>query len=94
MFTFDPVIDAIQTGKKSFISSFVTNDKVAKSLNEFVDSQTAYTKEAVKATTNMMTTVMSETTKSLQDLTKFDYAKFGEGIMKGYYSNLNVNTKK
>lgn len=94
MFTFDPVIDAIQTGKKSFVSSFVTNDKIAKVLNDFVDSQTVYTKEAVKATTTMMTTVMSETTKSFQDLTKFDYAKFGEGIMKGYYNNLNTSTKK
>lgn len=94
MFTFDPVIDAVQSGKKSFISTFVTNDKIAKSLNEFVDSQTAYTKEAMKATTEMVTGVMSEATKSMQDLTKFDYVKFGEGIMKGYYSNLNINTKK
>lgn len=89
MFTFDPVIDAMQSGKKSFISTFITNEKIAKVMNEFVDSQTVYTKEAFKATTTMLTDVLSETTKGMQDLTKFDYVKFGEGIMKGYYSNLN-----
>ena len=89
MFTFDPVIDAVQSGKKTFIKTFVTNEKIASSLNDFVDSQTSYTKEVVKATTTMMTNVLSETTKSMQDVTKFDYSKFGEGIMKAYYSHLN-----
>jgi len=89
MFTFDPVIDAVQSGKKTFIKTFVTNEKIASSLNDFVDSQTAYTKEVVKATTTMMTSVLSETTKSIQDVNKFDYTKFGEGIMKAYYTHLN-----
>lgn len=89
MFTFDPVIDAVQSGKKTFIKTFVTNEKIASSLNDFVDSQTAYTKEVVKATTTMMTTVLGETTKSIQDVNKFDYTKFGEGIMKAYYTHLN-----
>lgn len=89
MFTFDPVIDAVQSGKKTFIKTFVTNEKIASSLNDFVDSQTAYTKEVVKATTTMMTAVLSETTKSIQDVNKFDYTKFGEGIMKAYYTHLN-----
>lgn len=89
MFTFDPVIDAVQSGKKTFIKTFVTNEKIASSLNDFVDSQTAYTKEVVKATTTMMTSVLSETTKSMQDVNKFDYTKFGEGIMKAYYTHLN-----
>lgn len=89
MFTFDPVIDAVQTSKKTFIKTFVTNEKIATSLNDFVDSQTAYTKEATKATTAMMTSVLGEASRSMQDLTKFDYTKFGEGIMKAYYSHLN-----
>lgn len=89
MFTFDPVIDTVQSGKKTFIKTFVTNEKIASSLNDFVDSQTAYTKEVVKATTTMMTSVLSETTKSIQDVNKFDYTKFGEGIMKAYYTHLN-----
>jgi hypothetical protein len=89
MFTFDPVIDAIQSSKKSFVNTFITNEKIAKSLNDYVDSQTAYTKEAMNATTTMVTAVMSETTKGMQDLTKFDYTKFGEGMMKGWLNNVN-----
>lgn len=90
MFNMDFMVDAVQNSKKTFIKTFVTNEKIATSLNDFVDSQTAYTKDAVKATTAMMTNVLSETSKSMQDLTKFDYAKFGEGIMKAYYSHLNT----
>ncbi len=89
MFTFDPVIDAIQSSKKSFVNTFITNEKIAKSLNDYVDSQTAYTKEAMNATTTMVTAVMSETSKGMQDLTKFDYMKFGEGMMKGWLNNVN-----
>ena len=89
MFTFDPVIDAIQSSKKSFVNTFITNEKIAKSLNDYVDSQTAYTKEAMNATTTMVTAVMGETTKGMQDLTKFDYTKFGEGMMKGWLNNVN-----
>ena len=40
-------VDAIQNGKKEFVSTFVTNDKLAKILDSFVDAQTAYTKSAV-----------------------------------------------
>lgn len=40
-------IDAVQTSKKNFIATFITNDKLASILEEFVDAQTAYTKSAV-----------------------------------------------
>jgi len=88
MFTFDPVIDAVQQGKKTFVSTFVTNEKVAKALTEFVDAQTVYTKEVSKATTNMVSSVTSETLKAFQESTKFDYNKFGEGIMKAWYNQM------
>jgi hypothetical protein len=88
MFLLEPMIDTIQNGKKTFIKTFVTNEKIAKSLHDFVDAQTVYTKEANKATTDMITNVMSEAVKSVQDLGKFDYMKFGEGIMKGYYTQV------
>ena len=88
MFTFDPVIEAVQQGKKTFVSTFVTNEKIAKAMNEFVDAQTTYTKEASKAATTMLTSVTSETVKAVQESTKFDYTKFGEGIMKAWYSQM------
>jgi predicted phage gp36 major capsid-like protein len=40
-------IDTIQGGKKQFIATFVTNDRLATIMEEFVDAQTAYTKAAV-----------------------------------------------
>lgn len=41
------MIDTIQGGKKQFVATFVTNDELAKVMEEFVDAQTAYTKAAV-----------------------------------------------
>jgi predicted phage gp36 major capsid-like protein len=41
------LIDTIQGGKKQFVAKFVTNDELAKVMEEFVDAQTAYTKAAV-----------------------------------------------
>lgn len=42
-------VDAIQTSKKIFVDTFVKHEGLAKSLNEFVDAQTDYTKQAVDA---------------------------------------------
>ena len=39
-------IDTIQGGKKQFIATFVTHDKLATIMEEFVDAQTTYTKAA------------------------------------------------
>jgi hypothetical protein len=86
MFTLDATIDTVQTGKKTFVNTFVTNEKVKEAMISFIDAQTEYTKEAAKATTDMFTTVAKETVTALQNAAKFDYAKFGEGIMKAYNS--------
>jgi len=84
MFTFDSTIDAVQTGKKQFVKTFVTDEKIADALNQFIDNQTEYTKKAVKATVDAGTTVAQESIKHIQEAAKFDYTKFGEGIMKAY----------
>lgn len=84
MFSYDATIDAVQTGKKQFVKTFVTDEKIADALNQFIDNQTEYTKKAVKATLDAGTTVVQETVKHAQEAAKFDYAKFGEGIMKAY----------
>ncbi len=42
-------VDAIQTSKKIFVDTFVKHEGLAKSLNEFVDAQTDYTKQAIDA---------------------------------------------
>ena len=42
-------VDTIQTSKKIFVDTFVKHEGLAKSLNEFVDAQTDYTKQAIDA---------------------------------------------
>ena len=84
MFTLDPVIDTIQTGKKTFVQTFVSNENVAKALNSFIDAQTEYTKKAVKVATDTATVLTQESVKAVENAVKFDYAKFGEGVMKAY----------
>ena len=84
MFTYDATIDAVQTGKKQFVKTFITDEKIAYALNQFIDNQNEYTKKAAKATIDAGTTVVQETIKHSQEAAKFDYAKFGEGIMKAY----------
>ena len=94
MFTADNVIDTIQTTKKQYVNTYVTNQTVADALNQFVDTQTEYTKTIVKAGTDAFTTLTQETIKAAQSSMKFDYAKFGEGIMKAYTQNIFMTPKK
>lgn len=84
MFTADAFIDTIQTGKKTWVNTFVTNDTMKDAMISFIDNQSDYTKKAIKATTDAATTVAAETVKAMKEATKFDYVKFGEGIMKAY----------
>ena len=90
MFTFDAVVDTIQTGKKTLVETFVTNQVAKDAMIGFIDTQAEYTKKALKATTDVVTTLTSETVKAVQEAAKFDYSKFGEGVMKAY----NATAKK
>ena len=87
MFTADTMIDTVQNGKKQFVKTFVTNEHIAESMNQFIDTQAEYTKKAMKATTDAATEIMQETQKAMREAAKFDYSKFGEGIMKAYQAN-------
>ena len=84
MFTVDATIDTIQGAKKQFVKTFVQNETAATAMNEFIDAQADYTKKAAKVGMDTFTVLASETTKAMQNAMKFDYAKFGEGIMKAY----------
>ena len=84
MFTLDATIDAVQTGKKQFVKTFVQNEKIAEAMNTFIDAQASYTKQAAKVGTDTFATLSSEMVKTTQEAMKFDYTKFGEGIMKAY----------
>lgn len=69
-------VDTIQSSKKMFVDTFVKHEGLAKSLNEFVDAQTDYTKQAfdvsIKTGTNVYNTVTDksfyiDTMKSVQE---------------------------
>jgi hypothetical protein len=84
MFTADAIIDTVQTGKKTFVNTFVTNETAKTAMIEFIEAQAEYTKKAAKAGQDAFTTLASETVKAVQNSMKFDYVKFGEGVMKAY----------
>ena len=84
MFTADAIIDNVQNGKKQFVKTFVQKETAAKAMNNFIDAQADYTKKAAKVGMDTFTTLSTEMVKVTQNAMKFDYAKFGEGIMKAY----------
>ena len=84
MFTIDATIDAVQNGKKQFVKTFVQNEAAAAAMNQFIEAQAEYTKKAAKVGVDTFTTLSTEAVKTMQNAAKFDYTKFGEGIMKAY----------
>jgi hypothetical protein len=84
MFTADAIIDTVQTGKKQFVNTFVQNETAKDAMTKFIDAQAEYTKKAAKVGMDTFTTLSTEMVKASQDAMKFDYTKFGEGIMKAY----------
>jgi hypothetical protein len=84
MFTADAIIDTVQNGKKQFVKTFVQNEAAATAMNSFIDAQAEYTKKAAKVGMDTFTALSTEAVKAGQNAMKFDYTKFGEGIMKAY----------
>jgi hypothetical protein len=50
MFTLDFAIDSVQNAKKTFVNTFITDDKFKTELNKLVDAQTEFAKGQVKTT--------------------------------------------
>jgi len=89
MFTADTLIDTVQTGKKTLVNTFITNETAKDAMIKFIDAQSDYTKKAAKVSMDTFTTLSSEMVKASQNAMKFDYVKFGEGIMKAYTAKAN-----
>lgn len=49
MFIHNQIIDAVQTGKKQFVNTFVTDAKFKEELVKLIDAQAAATKTSVEA---------------------------------------------
>jgi hypothetical protein len=75
----EQIIDAVQNGKKNFVNTFVTNEDMKKTMTQFVDAQTEYTKTAVGKLSGLTTTlglqVFSETNKVMKEMAKMPWAK-------------------
>jgi len=84
MFTADAIIDTVQTGKKTFVNIFVTNEAVKESMIKFIDAQADYTKRASKVGLDTATTLTSEAMKQVQEVVKFDYVKAGQEFFKAF----------
>ena len=84
MFTADAIIDSVQTGKKTLVNTFVTNETIKDSMIKFIDAQADYTKKAAKVSLDTATTVTQEAIKATQEALKFDYNKFYDTVGKAF----------
>jgi len=92
MIATDFVIDQVQGVKKAAVKMYVTDKDMSDVMNSFIDAQTEYTKKAAHETMKLYSELTTATIKTLQNTSKFDYFKFGEGIMKAY-QGYNSNKK-
>ena len=84
MFTADAIIDAVQTGKKTFVNTFVSNETAKESMIKFIDAQADYTKKAAKVGMDTATTLTSEMVKQVEAVAKFDYAKAAKDVLDAF----------
>ena len=84
MFTADAFIDTVQTGKKTFVNTFVTNESVKDAMIKFIDAQADYTKRAAKVGMDTFTSLSSEAIKQVEAVSKFDYVKAGQDFIKAF----------
>jgi hypothetical protein len=92
MFTFDTIIDGVQTAKKQAVKSFVKHDEIANQLNSFVDAQTAYTKDAVKVGTEAAARIGEEVIKVTREaadkMANGDYVKkYADKVSQDFYQS-------
>ena len=84
MFTADALIDTVQTGKKTFVNTFVINESAKDAMIKFIDAQADYTKRASKIGLDTATTLTSEAVKQVEAVVKYDYVKAGQEFFKAF----------
>lgn len=68
MFAHNSFIDSFQSGKKMFVTMFITDENLRKSLNAFVDTQTAFAKQVVQTTDDVVTYTIKEIKSKIKDV--------------------------
>jgi hypothetical protein len=66
MFAYNSFIDTVQTGKKTFVNMFISDEKVRAPLNAFVDAQTVFVKQIVKSYEDLAVHTTSEIKKKVK----------------------------
>jgi hypothetical protein len=66
MFALDTVIDTIQSAKKQFVTTFVTDKEIQKPLFAFVEAQTDFVKQIVKTNEALSNQTKDAFTKALK----------------------------
>jgi hypothetical protein len=83
----DDFIDSVQKAKKDFVKVFIPHETVAKAMNDFIDTQTEYTKVAVKATNSAADVIAKEIHKTVDELyTGAHFKKMNEKISNDLYT--------
>ena len=57
MFTAESIIDSVQNAKKTFVTTFVTDDKFKAELTKLIDAQTKFAKGQVSTTLEIAQTL-------------------------------------
>ena len=85
-------IDTIQNAKKTFVKTFVQNETIARAMNDFVDAQSAYTKDAVKVGITTTATIAKEVGNATEQLAAgAHYKKMQENISSDLYTSFWKN---
>ena len=82
------MVDFIQTSKKIFVDTVIKHEGLAKSLNEFVDAQTDYTKQAIDVSVKTGTNVYNTVTD------KSFYTDSLKKVQESVQSFINTQTQK
>lgn len=81
-------IDNVQNIKKAVVKSTITNQTIVDGLDSFIDAQTTYTKDAVKATFSAVGVISSEFVKINEQLWNGKaFKKFNEKLSDDLYSS-------
>jgi broad specificity phosphatase PhoE len=66
MFTPDAIIDSIQSSKKQFVNTFVTDKTFQTELNKLIDAQAEAAKTSIKASTSIAQAFASQATATMK----------------------------
>lgn len=82
MFTLDATLDAVQNSQKLAVKTLVRNEVVADAMTKYVEAQTEFTRQTMKAGTDMATVVSQEMIKSMSEISKADTSRLFENTNK------------